>query len=147
MPSSKKKGALKRPPEVSQLVAAPAPDSCALVALSSYTGVPLLEVAQLCARLYPARKPSQGLRSTQALRLLRTLGFQTKRILVEEDSTLSELVDLVDDFEIAIARFDEHCALLRRGLVFEPNLTVWPLEVWLKANPEERLAELWIPNE
>lgn len=142
----KKKGGHKSPPEVSQLVGSTQPDSCAFVALSSYTGVPLLEVAQLAARLYPRRNPQDGLRSTQALRLLRTLGFQTKRILVEEDSTLSQLGDLVDDVEVAIARFDGHCCLLRRGLLFEPDLKVWPLDVWLKNNPGERLAELWIPE-
>lgn len=141
-----KKGAPKEPPEVSRLVASPAPDSCAFVALSCYSGVPLLEIAQTAARLYPRRQPHHGLRSTQALRILRELGFQTKRILVEEDSTLDELCDLVSSLDLAVARFDGHAALLRRGLLFEPDLTVWPLEVWLKNHPGERLAELWVPE-
>jgi hypothetical protein len=76
---------------------------------------------------------------------LKHLGFQTKRILVEEDSTLSELTELVEDLEVALARFDDHVALLRRGLLFEPDLKVWPLDVWMKNNPGSRLAELWIP--
>jgi hypothetical protein len=65
---------------------------------------------------------------------------------VEEDSTLDELSELVLPLELALARFEGHVALLRRGLIFEPDLTVWPLEVWLKNHPEERLAELWIPE-
>lgn len=126
-------------------MASPDPDSCAYVALAQYTGLPLLEIGQLAARLYPKRKAQAGLRSTQALRILASLGFQTKRILVEEDSTLDEKAELAAEHPIAIARFDEHCALLRRGLLFEPDLTVWPLETWLASHPRERLAELWIP--
>jgi hypothetical protein len=140
--SSKKKGEPNAPPVVSQLVAAPEPDSCAFVALSAYSGTSHTDILRIVARLFPAQKAGEGLTTAQMLRVLRALGFRTKRSRVRAGSNLSKYQEV----EVGLAIFQEHCSLLRRGLVFDPDLTVSPLQDWLSSHTKERLVEVWTPK-
>lgn len=94
-------------------------------------------------RLYPTHDiTKKGCHLRQARRLLHALGFETvQRRLSKYQATLQPYLDA----PIALAWFSGHMGLLRNGLLFEPDLTVWPLEVWLANHPKAPLLQVWEP--
>lgn len=138
----------KQPSEITHLTQSPEDNCCALVAIANYSGLSYLDVVREFTRLYPSHDlPKLGCYRRQVLRLLRSLGFEIKRCLVKKGATLEPYLDA----PVALGWFDgkkaAHLALLRNGLVFETDLTVWPLETYLSQDRSGRLEEVLLPKE
>jgi hypothetical protein len=137
-----KKQTKKSPPEIFTIPERAEKNCCALFAIALFTGATYPEVVRRVAQCYPSLDPNKGLNNRQMLRILRSLGLQVRRVLVD-DMTPLELETLPDG--PLLLRYREHVAYVRQGLQFEPDHSVWPVEAWLAAHPTERVVELWLP--
>jgi hypothetical protein len=136
---------LKNPPEIISIPERAEKNCCALFAIALFTGATYPEVVRRVAQCYPTLPPNKGLNNRQMLRVLRNLGIQVSRRLLD-DTAPTDLEDLMRQDPILL-RYHEHVAYVRQGLQFEPDHTVWPVEAWLAAHPTERVVEMWLPLE
>src|SRR3990167_2333779 len=93
-------------------------DDCAVLALARYLGLPYLEVLQAACLL--TKQPLNGLTTRQMKEVALTLGTPLKVV---------KKFDTDDTYGIVL--LEDHCAVLRNGLVFEYDATVWDWDIWL----------------
>ncbi len=96
---------------------------CAVWSLSIYLGIPYDQVWQKVIQLDRSRA-AKGLYSATIIRIGNELGHplrKTKR--VDDDSYGIIIVDQ--------KKGDSHAAVLRNGLVFDTDQTVWEMASWL----------------
>ncbi len=93
-------------------------DDCAVLALARYLGLPYLEVLQAACLL--TQQPLNGLTTRQMKAVAQTLGTPLK---------VTRTFDPDDTYGIVL--LEDHCAVLRNGLVFEYDATVWDWDIWL----------------
>lgn len=95
-------------------------NDCAIWCLSVYLGIPYERVYAAVAQRIKTRG-DDGLTTAQIKRVAQVLGV---RLRVQGNP------DLSDDYGILL--LDDHVVVLRNGLVFDTDATVWDVDVWLK---------------
>lgn len=95
---------------------------CAMWSLSVYLGMPYERVCEKVAALYRDRGES-GLTKAQMQKTAQALGVA----LVGKRKP-----DLAEDYGMLIV--EDHVVVLRNGLVFDTDATVWDVDDWLRNN-------------
>jgi hypothetical protein len=113
-------------------------NDCAVWALSTYLGIPYDEVWQTVVKL-DRSKGKNGLHTATIRRISKALGRPLQRFSALRVSDDSYGVLIVTDDEN-----DGHAVVVRNGLVFDTDTTVWDLPAWLecrKARIDDLLTE------
>lgn len=124
------------PSPVMQLRKATENQSCGLLAISAYTGVLYEDIVRTAALVCPPHGGRSGLTLPEIRRILAALDFPMRK----KKPAVDELADVH-----GIVLFRQHCAVIRNGLLFEPDLTVWEIADWMAANPEEDYEGILVP--
>lgn len=95
---------------------------CAIWSLSVYLGQPYERVCEKVAALFADRGES-GLTRQQMQRTAKALGVAL---------VIKRVPDLSDDYGMLIV--EDHVVVLRNGLVFDTDSTVWDVDDWLRHN-------------
>jgi hypothetical protein len=100
-------------------------NDCATWALSTYLGVPYDQVWQAVQKLDRC-KGKNGLHTRTMRRIADALGRPLKRL------PPTKITD--DSYGVLVisAKKDGHAAVIRNGLVFDTDSTVWDLPSWLE---------------
>jgi hypothetical protein len=107
------------PAETIRVTPGLADHDCAIVALSWYLGVCYADVLREAAFEDPA-KAKRGLSTLAMMRTAYKLGCTLRR---------RKRVDLHEDYGILILA--NHAAVIRNGLLFEPDGVVWDIDVYM----------------
>jgi hypothetical protein len=99
-------------------------NDCATWALAVYLGIPYEDVWQIVQRV-DRSKGRNGLRIATIRRVAKALGF-TLRFLRSVDDDAYGILSVED-------KTSGHVAVLRSGLVFDTDSTVWERDDWLKS--------------
>ena len=105
------------------LVIEPCPDadSCGLIALSRYLAQPYSDIVR-ATTIVDRALGKRGLYPRTMIRIAAAFGCSLR---------LKKRVDLAEDYGIILV--PEHATLLRNGLIFEPNATVWDAADYLSS--------------
>lgn len=112
-------------------------NDCAIWALATYLGKTYDEVCQVAAKA-DRSKAKNGLHTATIIRVAKRLGH---RLIKLPPTKITE-----DSYGVITVTHPEnnHAAVLRNGLVFDVDMTVWDLPAWLEGigyQPEHLLTE------
>lgn len=107
------------PAEAMRIAPGHADHDCAIVALSWYLGIAYVDVLRE-AVFEDSVKAKRGLSTLAMIRTAHKLGCTLRR---------RKGVDVHEDYGILV--FANHAAVIRNGLIFEPDCVVWDIDVYL----------------